>query len=86
MIRMRMTGRLEPEAKRAVERVQSEMGLGLSDAVNELIRRGANADGHARRFEPIHRELGLKIDVSSVAGALDLLASAEFGEPSADLR
>ena len=70
---MRTTVDLDPDTAKAIERLRRERGLGLSEAVNELIRRGLVAEAPAHRFEPIRRELGLTIDVSDVADALDLL-------------
>lgn len=38
-----------------------------------LIRRGLTAPTRVEPFRPVHRDLGLTIDVSNVADALDLL-------------
>lgn len=70
---MRTTVDLDPDTAKAIERLRREKGMGLSEAINDLIRRGLLAEPPAHRFEPIRRELGLTIDVSNVADALDLL-------------
>lgn len=74
---MRTTVEFDPDTGKAVERLRRERGSGVSEAVNELIRRGMVAEPPQERFEPIHRELGLTIDVSNVADALDLIEGPE---------
>jgi hypothetical protein len=70
---MRTTVDLDPDTAKAIDRIRRETGVGVSAAVNDLIRRGLLAEAPSRRFEPIRRELGLTIDVSNIADALDLL-------------
>jgi Arc/MetJ family transcription regulator len=74
---MRTTVEFDDDVARAVEALRRTSGVGVSEAVNDLIRRGLLARPHERRFEPIHRQLGLTIDVSNIADALDLLEGAE---------
>ena len=57
--------------------LRRQEGRGLSEAVNELIRRGLNAPPRTGRFVPRVRDLGLSIDVSNVADAIDLLEGPE---------
>lgn len=71
--RVRTTVDLDPDTAKVIERLRRERGIGLSEAVNELIRRGVTTEAPERRFEPIRRELGLTIDVSNVADALEVL-------------
>ncbi len=70
---MRTTVELDPDTGRAVEELRRERGVGVSAAVNELIRRGMLPRDDRARFEQQTRRLGLKIDVSDVAGALESL-------------
>jgi hypothetical protein len=70
---MRTTVELDPDTQKAIEAIRREEGLGVSEAVNELIRRGLTAPRNATTYRPIHRDLGLRIDVSNVADALDFL-------------
>lgn len=70
---MRTTVDFDPDATRAIEALRRETGVGLSQAVNELIRRGLMSPEPARKFEPIRRDLGLKVDVSNIADAIDFL-------------
>jgi hypothetical protein len=74
---MRTTVEFDPDTERAIENLRREAGLGVSEAVNELIRRGLVSPRPSHRFEPIHRDLGVRIDVSNVADALDLLEGPE---------
>jgi hypothetical protein len=74
---MRTTIEFDPDNEKAIEQLRRDSGLGVSDAVNELIRRGLVARVPEQRYEPIHRQLGLTIDVSNLADALDLLDGPE---------
>lgn len=74
---MRTTVDLDDDVVRSIDELRRARGMGLSAAVNELIRRGLLAQPPQRPFEPIHRQLGLAIDVSNVADAIDLLEGAE---------
>jgi hypothetical protein len=74
---MRTTIEFDPDTAKAVEKMRRERGTGVSEAVNELIRRGLRAAPPEEPFEPIRRDLGLVIDVSNVADALDLLEGPE---------
>lgn len=70
---MRTTIDLQDDALRAVEELRRAEGLGLSEAVNELIRRALLPRPAAPPFRQATRPLGLRIDVSNVADALDAL-------------
>ncbi len=48
----------------------------MSDAVNELVRRGLMPDERSEPFVQKTRRLGLKIDVSNVGDALEVLEGA----------
>jgi len=74
---MRTTVELDSDTARAVQELRREHGRGVSEAVNELIRRGLLAEPRHRRFEPRTRSLGIRVDVSNVADALDLLDGAD---------
>lgn len=74
---MRTTIELDGDAAQAVQELRREYGRGVSDAVNELIRRGLLAEPGSREFAPRPRRLGIRIDVSNVADAIDLLEGPE---------
>ena len=70
---MRTTIEFDPDTARAIEALRRERGTGVSETVNELIRRGMVVGPHIASYRPIVRDLGLTIDVSNIADALDLL-------------
>jgi hypothetical protein len=70
---MRTTLRLDDDVLAAAERLRQERHIGLSEAVNELARAGMQRSGQPRAFRQRTQALGLRIDVSNVAEALDLL-------------
>lgn len=70
---MRTTIRLDADVLAAAERLRRERHIGLSQAVNELARAGMQRHREPRKFHQRTQELGLRIDVSNVAEALDLL-------------
>lgn len=71
---MRTTVTLDPDVAAAVERLRRERGLGLSAALNELVRRGLvspTPGRHRYTVEPV--DLGLRVDVRNIAEALEEL-------------
>jgi hypothetical protein len=65
---------LEPDVAAAIDRLRRDEGLGLSEAVNRLVRAGLAAAGTARpRYVHRPRPLGIKVDVSDVARAIEEL-------------
>jgi hypothetical protein len=70
---MRTTVEFDDDTAKAIEQLRRDRGLGISEAVNELIRQGLLPRPPAAPFEQPTRALGLKIDVSNVAEALDVL-------------
>jgi Arc/MetJ family transcription regulator len=70
---MRTTVSLDDDVVAAVEELRRARRLGLSEAVNELIRAGLRAPRRRQQFRQRTAELGLRVDVSNVAEALDLL-------------
>jgi Arc/MetJ family transcription regulator len=71
---MRTTIRLDDDVAAAAQRLSRQEHVGLGEAVNRLARAGLRA-GHPRpvSFRQRTANLGLQIDVSNVAEALDLL-------------
>ncbi|MGH9305947.1 MAG: CopG family transcriptional regulator [Acidimicrobiales bacterium] len=70
---MRTTVEFEEDTAKAIEDLRRERGIGVSDAVNELVRRGLLPRRKIAPFRQQTRRLGLKIDVSNVAEALEVL-------------
>jgi Arc/MetJ family transcription regulator len=74
---MRTTLSLDDDVAAAVQRLRAERNIGLSDAVNELIRAGLAAPARRAVFRQRIANLGLRVDVSSVADALERLDGPE---------
>jgi hypothetical protein len=74
---MRRMVQLDSDTAGAVEALQRETGCSMSEAVNELIRRGMLTLRDRRPFVPRTRRLGIGIDVSNVADALDRIEPAD---------
>lgn len=74
---MRTTIELDDDTAAAVQHLRAEAHRGVSEAVNELIRRGMMQRDHEAPFVPRTVSLGLRIDVSNIADALDYLEGPE---------
>lgn len=74
---MRTTIEFDADTARAVDELRRERGIGVSEAVNELIRQGLLPRGAVPHFRQRTRKLGLRIDVSNVAEALEVLDGTE---------
>ncbi|MBW3662297.1 MAG: ribbon-helix-helix protein, CopG family [Actinobacteria bacterium] len=70
---MRTTVEFDDDTAAAVEALRRDQGLGLSEAVNELIRRSMLPRPPGEPFRQQTRRLGVRIDVSNVAEALETL-------------
>lgn len=70
---------LEDDVAAALERTRRDRGVGMSEAVNELIRAGLTATKRSRPpFKQSTRSLGLRIDVTNIAEALEVLEGPDF--------
>ncbi|HEU4707190.1 MAG TPA: ribbon-helix-helix protein, CopG family [Solirubrobacterales bacterium] len=70
---MRTTIDLADDVAAAVEKLRRERGLGLSEAVNDLVRAGLLPRERRAPFRQKTYNLGLKVDVSNIGEVLDLL-------------
>jgi hypothetical protein len=70
---MRTTITLADDVSAAVERHRRTRSIGLSEAVNELIRMGLVAERRAERFVQVTHDLGDGVDVSNVAETIETL-------------
>ncbi len=70
---MRTTITLDDDVAAAVERLRRERSMGLSEAINELVRAGLTIKQPRRPFRQRSQPIGLRIDVTNVAEALELL-------------
>jgi hypothetical protein len=75
---VRTTIRLDDDVAAAAEKLRREENIGLGEAVNRLARAGLRAARPgSRRFRQRTSSLGLRVDVSNVAEALELLDDAQ---------
>ena len=70
---MRTTVNFDDDVDAAIRRLRRERSLGLSEAVNELVRAGLRARRAPRRFRQRSRAIGLQLDVTNVAEAIELV-------------
>lgn len=70
---MRTTVDLDDDTTAAIDDLRRNAGLGLSEAVNTLIRRGLVARPERIEFRQETHDLALRLDVSNIADALDTL-------------
>jgi hypothetical protein len=71
---VRTTVNLDDDVAAAVERLRRDRGLGVSSAVNELVRVGlAHGAVPKPRFAQRTSSGGARLDVTDVADVLDLL-------------
>lgn len=76
---MRTTVTFDDDVAAAVQELRRKRSLGLSEAVNELIRSGLSARRAPRkRFKQRTYPLGLLIDVTDVAEALETLEGPAY--------
>jgi metal-responsive CopG/Arc/MetJ family transcriptional regulator len=74
---MRTTVDLDDDVAAAIDQLRRGGAVGLSEAVNQLIRAGLlQAPKVHHRFRQRSAALGLRIDASNVAEALEILDGA----------
>jgi len=74
---VRTTIDLDDDTAQAVETLRRERGVSTSEAVNVLIRRSLPHREPQAPFRQSTRSLGLRIDVSNTAEALEVLQAVE---------
>jgi Ribbon-helix-helix protein, copG family len=70
---MRTTVTLADDVAAAVERERRERGVGPSEAINDLIRKGLAVGDARRAFQQRTHRMEARIDVTDVAEALETL-------------
>ncbi len=73
---MRTTVDLDEDVAAAIDQMRRGGSVGLSQAVNQLIRAGLLQTPRVRRFRQRSAPLGLRVDASNVAEALETLDGA----------
>ena len=74
---MRTTVKLQKDVAAAVNRLRRKEGIGLSEAVNRLARTGMLGRPARRPFKQRTANLGLRMDITDVADALEALDGPE---------
>lgn len=64
---------LDDDVVAAAEHLRRTDGIGLSEALNKLVRRGLARHDDVRPYLHRSARLGLKVDVSNIAEVLELL-------------
>jgi hypothetical protein len=70
---MRTTVQLDDDVTAALERLREAENIGVSEALNRLVRMGLAAPKARARFTQRSEPLGLRIGVDDIAEALELL-------------
>jgi hypothetical protein len=76
---MRTTVDLDDDVAAAITRLRRERGVGLSRLVNDLVRKALATEEPPPAFRQRTEPLGLRIDVTNVAEALEILEGPEHG-------
>ncbi|AMC59790.1 hypothetical protein RN08_2363 [Mycobacterium tuberculosis variant microti] len=76
---MRTTVSLADDVAAAVQRLRKERSIGLSEAVNELIRAGLTKRQVANRFQQRTYDMGEGIDYSNIGDAIETLDGPASG-------
>ncbi len=74
---MRTTIALDPDIEAEVERLRRHEGLGLSEAVNTLARRGMVPSTREAPYEFEPRPLRALIDLTNIAEVLDMIEEVD---------
>ncbi len=71
---MRTTYTPTPDVEAEIRRLRKELGIGVSEAINLLARRGiAAADQPRQRFQQRCTSMGAKIPVENIGAVLEQL-------------
>jgi metal-responsive CopG/Arc/MetJ family transcriptional regulator len=75
----RTTVTLADDVTAEVERIKHEQGIGVSEAINDLVRAGMIRKKEPRkRFVQRTHDVGITIDVTNVAEALELAEGPDY--------
>jgi len=75
----RTTVTLSDDVATAIDRLRRRRAIGVSEAVNELVRNGLAAERPRRRFRQRTHRMGARIDVTNVAEAIETLEGPAAG-------
>lgn len=74
---MRTTIDLADDVAAAVEKARRERGIGLSEAVNDLVRAGLLPREQHVPIDPPSYNMGAKVDLANIGEVLELLDEEE---------
>ena len=74
---MRTTVDLADDVAAAVEKARRERGLGLSEAVNDLVRAGLLSRHEATPIDPPSYDIGISINFDNIGEVIELLESED---------
>ncbi|MCY3634662.1 MAG: ribbon-helix-helix protein, CopG family [bacterium] len=75
---MRTTVTLARDVAAAVEQLQRGDGIGVSEAINRLVREGLAKPKTSRPYEHKSYDMGLKLDVAYIGRVLTMLDEEEL--------
>lgn len=70
---MRTTVTLADDVAAGLEKLRRERGLGLSEAVNDLVRAGLTAARPTHSFRQTTHDLGASVDFSNIGETIETL-------------
>ncbi len=74
----RTTATFADDVAAAIDQLRRQRALGLSDAVNELIRRGLLARPPREPFVQKSYPLGVKIDLTNIGEAMEIAEGPDW--------
>jgi metal-responsive CopG/Arc/MetJ family transcriptional regulator len=78
---MRTTVTLSDDVAAGIDKLRRERGLGLSEAVNDLIRTGLMDRGARSRVEFPTHDMGIEIDVRDIGEAIEAIELHDGSAP-----
>lgn len=78
---MRTTITLADDVAAGIEKLRRERDLGLSEAVNDLVRAGLTRDQPRPPFRQRTYDMGLTLDVANIGEAIELLEAEDESAP-----
>ena len=75
---MRTTVTFADDVAAAIDQFRRQQALGLSDAVNELIRRGLVAQSPRKPYVQKSYPMGAKIDLTNIGEAMEIAEGPDW--------
>jgi hypothetical protein len=81
LLSMRTTITLADDVVAGIEKLRRERDLGLSEAVNDLVRAGLTREQPRPPFRQRTYDMGLTVDVANIGEVIELLETADDSVP-----